>query len=314
MDFVSSKIFIGIPSKGRAHRVSERKGLWRYLAPSENYDNVIVFITPQDLESYAEQLNHNMVVVEEKGILVARRSIFDMAKSRGAEVVFMMDDDLTFHVRDENLSSKYNGVVALNLENDTFKKVVAECALICSEDYPIVGLPSKLWSSSKKYSFEKNCPVIDFYCYHVPTLIKEGLGWVVKASELKEGRYTQLSLLSKGHVSISNCRFAVSDYDEKGSKRFVQSTLKETEVGGCHSYRTVDKESKASEFIHKCFPHHTELVDKPSGYSGQFIKDITVKWKKFLPDGCIKYVPKEDMIEFMEQRKKFMGVNYDIKS
>jgi len=288
---------ISIPSRNRIHLIEKRIGIWKHIDPfSFNYLYEII-VRESEASDYRKAVDNYapvFVVPDDSTIADKRQKCFDIAKENFTEYLFIIDDDINLYFRDENLSSKYTSRHEDFIANDCFNKILYESIQLCNEEYPIVGLPLKLGSQGIKYMFPKNIPIIRFVCYHVPTLIKEGIKINEMPVPFMSDRYVQLKLLSKGYKSLSNARWCCGD-PGTGYK------------GGCSETRTVEAQSESAKQLCKEFPGYVDLKIKNNGLWDEERLDCTIDWKRFLPEGEEPYIPAE------EGMKIILGTNTFLK-
>lgn len=279
---------IFVPSRNRSSLIEKRGGVWKYLG-RDSYP-VTVIVRQEEEEKYSKEVESRIPEydvrvssVPNKFMIVNKRQrMLDLAIEDGVEYMFILDDDICLYYRDEELSSKYTSKEEEFLKRDSFNNILYESMKLCSEEFPIVGLPLKQGSFNLKYTFPKNIPIIRFVCYHVPTLIKENVRMDGLGTTFMSDRYAHLSLLEKGYASLSNCRWCVGDHGT-GYK------------GGCADTRTAELQGEAAKALSKRFGEdRVSLKWKEDGVWGVRRLDCRIEWKKFLPVGSLSYLPKEE--------------------
>lgn len=285
---------ITIPSRERSFMIEKQTGVWKHIGPltREYYPyDVGVFVREEEFNNYSLHVNSNIVVYavdNNFSIANKRQLMLRTAIEFKKEFLFIIDDDVTFFFRDNTLSSLYTSRHEDFKEFFCFDRILYEAIMLCSKEYPIIGLPLKLGSQTLKYRYPYNIPVIRFVCYHIPTLIEEQIKVDTMDVPFMSDRYVQLKLLSKGYKSISNGWFAVDDYGT-GYK------------GGCSVTRTVDNQSFSARILQQHFPYHVELKVKEDGYWDEKRLDCKIDWKKFLPEESEKYLESFKGIELIER-------------
>jgi hypothetical protein len=251
-----------------------------------------VFVREDEEAMYREALSnttmHHVIAVvpNDTSISTKRHLIFDRAAREGKEHVFILDDDSLFFYRDETMASKYCGRYEDIMLRDTISSILIECILSCDEQYPITGLPLKQSSNNAKYAFEKNKQMIHFQCYHVPTLLKENIRHDGLGVHGMSDRWVQLSLLSRGYRSLTNCRYAI---DDMGTGKPGGSTL----------WRTVDTVNLAANTLYAKFPNVVALTTKENGLWNELRTECRIHLKEFLSDD------EEIFVSLDEMRNKF---------
>ena len=284
---------IGIPSRNRGFMIDKKIGVWKYFAKTKHYYPIYLMVRDSEFKSYSGSIrgvqNEQFSCFVKKtpnsfNISQKREELLSLAINRRVEYLFIIDDDVDFYFREESLSSKYTNRYKDLMEKDTVNKILYESIMLCNEDYPIIGLPLKQGSQGRKYTFEKNVPVIRFVCYHVPTLIKEEIRVTGLSTTFMSDRYVQLKLLSKGYRSLTNCRYAIGD-------------LGTGYRGGSSETRTVGLQNEAARKLCKKFPKHVKLKIKENGLWNEKRLDCKIDWKGFLNKDEIKHIPKEEVFK-----------------
>lgn len=291
---------IGIPSRERTHLISKKIGVWKYL--DKGYP-VCISVRSSESTFYTEALTKNnpdlrwcvRTMRDIDTIAHKRQDLLQEAIDRKVEHLFIMDDDIALYFRDEDLSSKYTSRKEDFDRLEAFDRILYECMALCCETYPIVGLPLKQGSFNLRYMFPKNIPIIRFVCYHVPTLVKEGIECTGLKTTFMSDRYVHLSLLEKGYASLSNCRWCVGD-PGTGYK------------GGCSETRTVDLQEEAARKLVARFPEKVSLKYKENGLWNERRLDCDIKWKAFLQPDELKHLPHEVGMERLRNYKE----GYDV--
>ena len=287
---------IGIPSRKREFMVEKKTGVWKYFAKDKSFSyNLYLIVRESESKKYYDKLM-DVIKQNEKfkcsitsvpdshSIAQKRQGLLFLATKYNYEYLFIIDDDIDFYFREESLSSKYTNRYQDLMEKDVVNKILYESMRLCDDEYPVVGLPLKQGSQNRKYTFEKNVPVIRFVCYHVPTLVKEKIEVTGLNTTFMSDRYVQLELLSRGYRSITNCRYAIGDLGT-GYK------------GGCSETRTVELQNKAANNLCEKFPKYVKLKIKENGLWNEKRWDCKINWKGFLNKDEIKYIPKEEVFK-----------------
>lgn len=285
---------IGIPSRSREFMIEKKTGIWKYFKNENSYPLELI-VREQESKKYYDVINEayennsNFIcsitsVPDSYSIAQKRQGLLSIAIRQRKKYLFIIDDDIDFYYREENLSSKYTNKYKSLMENNVVDKILLESIKLCNEKYPIIGLPLKQGSQGKKYTFEKNCPIIRFVCYYVHTLIEEDVSITGLRTDFMSDRYVQLELLFRGYKSLTNCRYAIGDLGT-GYK------------GGCSETRTVEKQEEAAKKLCKRFSDYASLRIKENGLWNEKRLDCKIEWKKFLDKGELKYVPKEEVKE-----------------
>lgn len=274
------KYFIAVASRSRSFMIAKHTGVWKYFT-GQKYP-LELFVRRQEEKAYAELAKYPInLVPDELNLAQKRQRILEYCHERSIPVLLMLDDDVSFYYRDEELSSKYTSHFEKFIARDALNKTLFEAVKLCSEEFPMVGLPMKQGSQGRRYAFEKNVPIIRFMAFHVPTLIKSGIRFDGLGVPNMSDRYMQLSLLEKGFRTLTNCRWAIGDMGTGYH-------------GGCQDTRTVELQSLAARSLQKRFPKSVSLKIKSDGRWSEERLDCNIMWKSYLSKDERKYVPQEE--------------------
>lgn len=281
---------ICIPSRSRTDLILKNSGTWKYI---REYDGrVYLFVRLREFANYREVLIKTsldnvevMLVKDEVNIAQKRDEMLKFASIMNSEYLVMMDDDLTFSKRNEDISSKYETCKSLR---EDFKQILFESTTLCSNEYPLVGFPARFGAQGRKYMFEKNSPMLYFACYHIPTLVEHNLNFTGLNTAFGEDAYMQLSLLRKGYRSLTNCRFAVGD---RSAPRYIEEG---GNSGGCHDYRTLQLKEESAIRLSEEFPESVKVQRKENG---SLINVRSLNY--YLNKGELKYIPKEEVLPLL---------------
>lgn len=277
-----NKYTIIIPSRCRWELAANRRGVWRYFDPDSSDYNLLVIVREEESSGYIykTRLKEKVITVPNSSTIADKRqAALDVALTLNSEYLFIIDDDIGFMYRDENLVSKYSRDLEVIHDGDILNKILYESIELCDKEYPIVGLPNRQGAASRKYTFEKNTSIIRFVCYHVPTLVKERIKINSLSSPFMSDRFVQLALLSRGYKSLSNCRYAVDDYGTNTK-------------GGCSETRTAKLQFDAAQELRVRFPFAVDLRKKTSGNWDEPRTDCKIRWKRFLNKDEESYIPR----------------------
>lgn len=291
---------IAVPSRGRSFMIPKRTGIWKHLYPDrttiESGYNTALIVRHKEAFSYREYYNGTVMPMENNvNIADKRKRALSFAAKSQIEWLFIVDDDVSFYYRNENFGSKYSALHEEIVKRDIFNKILYESIMLCNEKFPLIGIPLKQGSFKLKYTFRKNAPIIRFVCYHVPTLKKESIDVTGLGTPFMSDRFVQLSLLSKGYRSLSNCRFCVGD-SGTGYR------------GGCSETRTVLNQSQSAIRLHKTFTDYVSLKYKTNGLWNEARYDCKIDWGKFFNEGEQPFLPKEEGLKIIQRE----GVIYEI--
>jgi len=298
-ELMKKNFIICIPSRKRTHLIEKEIGIWKYFLRKnlkEVYYPLILFVREEEIDLYQQKLllKKSKItlykVPNNFSIADKRNAMLDYAKELKKDYLFIIDDDIDFYYREESLSSKYTNKYETLMEKDTVNKILLESVLLCNENYPAIGLPLKQGSQGRKYTFEKNVPIIRFVCYHVPTLIKENLKLNGLGTIFMSDRYIQMELVNRGYRTLTNCRYAIGDMGT-GYK------------GGCSVTRNPEDQEKAARALKAKFPDYIELKLKSNGVWNEERIDCNLKLKVYLKEDELKYIPIEEGLKILKEER-----------
>lgn len=267
--------------------VKERRGLWRYIDPMKNGIPFMLFLRECEVKDYSPFVPKDKIisVPDEYFVPDKRKKALKWCKKNQVRVMFIIDDDITLHIRDESLSSKYKVIQ----EPEKFYGALEVLSKLCSPDYPMVGFPNKKGSSARRYMFEKNTSILWLVGFHVETLVKEKIDPTGLGHQFKSDRYMHLAVLSKGYSSLTYCGYSTGSM-ERGYK------------GGCGTMRSLEKDNESTLLLLRAFPNHTQpdtVVDK--GVSRLYCR---VAWKKFLKPKEKSYIDEAEGFALLKAGKR----------
>lgn len=273
---------ICIPTRGRSDLIRKGGGVYRYISNPQDYNLRFFVRRCEELNYSGQEITKGRLHFVDDDFTIAdkREAMLRHCIDNSIEYLFIIDDDVVFYHRNEDLRSKYECRLESVVKNYTFDKILLESTNICSEKYPAVGLPLKMGSNGRKYTLEKNSPIIRFVCYHVPTLARLGLKMNGMKTPFMSDRYAQLFLLSRGFRSITNCRYAIDETSRAS-------------VGGCHLTRTTELQSKSALELKSIFPETVSLKFKSNGPVAYRRIDCSMKLKTLLEEGEEPFIDKE---------------------
>lgn len=282
MKLTNNNYLIAIPSRHRAFLIKEQRGIWKYLAHRNNDTKFKVYIRTEEFEEYNKYLPEENISLVPNTFRIhdKREHMLQEAIYNGVECLLMFDDDVSFYKR-EGDSISFNPVECNSNEdyNKNFHRVLQEVLYFCSEEFPCVGFIHRAFSNAKKYYFEKNVPILQFTCYHVPTLKKEEIHFNDSKLIIREDQYVQLSLINKGKRTLS-------------SARYITQQFKNNYKGGCSEYRTTRMEDESVWLLYEKFPGLISIRKDRNGRTATLIK-----WKNNIPKEELRYIPKYVAIE-----------------
>jgi len=279
---------IFVPSRARKDFIEKRIGVWRYISKENPQYPFKLVLREKEIDDYYSvgYAGKILTVLNSSSIADKRQAIIDFCIQKEIKYAVVIDDDVSFHYRDENLSSKYTSKFEEIVKRNIVDKILYESLQLCGEKYPLIGLPLKQGSFGLKYTFPKNIPIIRFACYCIPIIKKEKIFANGLNSPIMEDRYLQLSLLNKGYRSLSNCRYAVED---------MGSNIR----GGCSVTRTIEIQNNAARELTKSFSNYVKLKVKDDGHWKERRLDCRISWKKFLKANELPYLPKSEGLKLI---------------
>lgn len=275
-------IEIAIPSRARPSRMWEGP-----LANQLSKQKINLFVREEEVSAYRDKIPEyrkhitNIISVPNDFHLCEKRQ--RIVETCNSSHLIMIDDDVVFAKKKENDITK--------LQECTPEDISVMLALfekVCTEERPMVHAVQRVFSNYRKYKYEKNVRGIRAVTWNVEAFKKLGIDYRYMyrkyGSEYKEDLDVQLQLISKGIPSIGVASFTVAD---RGYNR----------SGGVSLFRTADTFNKSAISLKKEYPDFVTLVEKSTGGYKEKRLDCKIAWKKFLPPGAKKYIPKEEIDE-----------------
>jgi hypothetical protein len=241
------KIFI--PSLGRSHR----QITYEYLP--DKWKEKTTFVVP-----YGEDIDMpNVIQTDEsiKGIAATRQFIIDIAE----DSVFMMDDDLHFHHRENGKLCK-SGPEQVGNALDLMQLWIKEI--------PCVGFSSR---------FGNNWIAEDYVECHRPCMAYGLNPFVLKENKIK---FDKFEVCEDYHVFLSLLRLG---YKNRMTAQYTVTSPSVNKDGGCSEYRTREMVEKAMEaFVEHHSPYATFRNTKSDTQGFEIGKELRIKWRKAYED------------------------------
>ncbi len=259
---------IVIPSWKRAERIRTATGnhTLAYIDRSLG-DKIHIASRDEDAEEYAEVSDQyglaNGIRIPDNvknGIVGTRDIILDWAVACGIEKLIMMDDDLQLCVKPDAKTYKtmINGV--------GFKDMIDDLLIWTSDEYPVVGITARQFSSDKTTKFDKNTRIIQVFSLHIPTIQKEDMSFGQFGLEFMTDYAFILEMLQRGYKNVCLNTYCRNDVSQA--------------PGGCAEYRTVEKASKSAIALSKLYPELVKPYVKTTGSWDEKRINVRVAWKK----------------------------------
>lgn len=273
---------IAIPTRGRSDLIPDRRGIWKYLSYRNTNTPLKIYIREEEYGNYERHLYTKDIesVPNDFKIHQKREYLIQHAIKDKVEFLFVIDDDVSFLIRD-NTTAKYKLVDCTSNDdyNNHFNTILQECFYFSSEEFPCMGFAHRAFINAKKYYFEKNSPILQFVCYHIPTLQKEDIHVDDSDLIIREDQYVQLQIINKGYRTLTSVRYITQPFESNYR-------------GGCSNYRTEKMEDKAVKLLQEMFPNMISLR-----YNNKGRISTLIDWKGNIPKEELTYVPKEVAIE-----------------
>jgi hypothetical protein len=283
---VLSTFMIVIASREREFMIEKETGFWRYLKYGLYRCPLSLMVREKESKNYYDALRNKedkrweipiISVPNEFNLADKRQAMLKIAEREKVDHLIMIDDDIVFSYRDDDLDSKYGSKIEMFEDGSILEDIVTRSIVFCNEKYPMTGFPLRQGANGRKYAYEKNSPIIRYMCFHVPTLLKEEIRFDGLKTPFMSDRYAQLALIDKGYRTITICLYAVDDYGT-GYK------------GGSEKTRTPELQSKSAHNLKHKFPNLVELKTKSNGHWKEERIDCNLKLKRALNEGENPYI------------------------
>jgi len=136
----------------------------------------------------------------------------------------------------------------------------------CSEEHPLIGITARQFSNNKNTYADENTRIIQFYCYHMPTIQKEGLRYSQAGFPYMTDYWFTLKMLTLGYKNLCFNKWTRDDNMQM--------------KGGCSVDRTVGLVNKSAISLCKQFPNFCKPKFKTGGTWNERRIGVTVQWKK----------------------------------
>lgn len=193
-----------------------------------------------------------------KGIAQTRKEIANKWKGKA---VYVMDDDLSFLIINEELKNK-------PMSDEKFEQMLGEVRKFMDDGYIFGSMSTSTTPpEAKPYSYNTRIWTNVFYSEAFnPDEIDFGEEYVM----MPEDFYVTLQLLTKGHQNVVFNHYRVSPSATNAK-------------GGCETYRTIENHNKGQEILAEKFPEFVSIYEKEQStgpWKGLKKKALRIKWKQ----------------------------------
>lgn len=257
---------IAIPSYKRADKLANTENTTLSYISNDLLAKTCLFVRDEEYEEYLEKV---------KPKYSSNLSIFNLGKINGhipetrdkiidacdkCEYLIMIDDDIRFAYR-PNMDSYY-----VPQNKDIFENMIIEMLKNCFEEIPLVGIAPRQFSHNLKEPIKQNWRIIQVFCMHIPTIIKENIKFMDPKMDYMTDYYFTISLLQRG-------------YKNRVLTRYTKDDIMQAH-GGCSEYRTEKNTNESAIKLHKIFPEIVTPYVKEGGTWGKSHIGVRIKWKK----------------------------------
>jgi ssDNA-binding Zn-finger/Zn-ribbon topoisomerase 1 len=186
------------------------------------------------------------------------------------DVVFMMDDDLSFAVRGKRADNPlYLSAAEASDVQEMVKQVYYHC-----EKEGLAGVSMREGNNRKEEEVEYCSRMCRAWAVHMPTFRAIGAKFEQYPSVEDFDITLQFLLAGKRNAVLNN---------------FTTNQFGSNTEGGCSEYRTMDVQKEAAEALARKYPLFVKTVSKETKtkvtWGGQTRIDVHVQWKKAYKEG-----------------------------
>lgn len=257
-----------IPTYKRADRLRDSSGqhTLAYLDSSLE-DRTVLIVRESEKEDYlpvCEVYDVGIHTIPDNvdGIRGTRNECLKWAKNKNIEKLIMIDDDLRLSKKPD--AKTYRTFVA---DLGHFQEMVDDLLDHCSSEYPVVGITARQFSNGKTEPYEENTRIIQVFCLHIPTILKEKVNFTMCPNLVFMTDYAfTLTMLQRGYKNLCLNTYCRDDNTQT--------------PGGCAEYRDADSATKAAIALYRAFPKVVKPYVKTSGTWGAQRVNVRISWKK----------------------------------
>lgn len=262
---------IYIPSKGRWNGVVKGTLSW---VPSSSHDRVIFVVPLEEQPQYERALKDygvNIIGTVSLGIANTRSFIGHYANMSKHDKFVMMDDDLKFFVRENEIET---GLV--KQEPEDFNVMMFAIRRYLNQ-YAAVGISPRQGNNNfgpcEASSVDRNTRLLRVLAYRTADFLSCEHGRV----DIAEDHDINLQLLKKG---LPNANLMYWSQDQAQTQA----------AGGCSTYRTKELHEASQRKLAELHPGLVKIVQKTNKTGGDFGSRIesVISWKKAFKQGEVK--------------------------
>ena len=258
---------IAIPSYKRADKLCSSKNTTLSYINDKLLERTYLFVRNEEYDDYVKVQKKysnlgNLIILPEirKHIPETRDSIIEWAINVQYEYLIMIDDDIQFAYRpyfDNHYMKQTHGI---------FEQMIENLILNCNENVPLTGIVPRQFSNKFTEPIKENWRIIQVFCMHLPTILKEKLKFMDAGIDYMTDYYFTLSLLQRG-------------YKNKVLTQYTRDDIMQS-PGGCSEHRTVKNTNISAVRLHKMFPDIVKPFIKISGTWKEPRVNVRISWKK----------------------------------
>lgn len=254
---------IVIMSSGRAGKVKT------HLKFPTNVMKILIAVPELQVQAYEEaypDIEILCIPATEPSFIAPHRQWVMECLSTQYEYVWLMDDDLTYLIRDKELKLK-----------KCKKKQIKDMMLLMRKKlntYAFAAISPRLGNNRQEEDFVEVGRMMDSYAFNMKTYMEEGINFAPYPDIIGEDFHVTLTYLNKG---FPNC--IIFCYSQSDAGRNAD--------GGCSDYRTNDIQKKAAFWLADNHPEVTVKTKTSNNWKGLggtkkdgTRVDMTVQWKK----------------------------------
>lgn len=233
---------------------------WSHLSPYWKKHAFLV-AKPEEVSRLTD-LGYNTVTCNVSGIANTRQWILENHDLRRGEYIIMMDDDLKFYTRRQDIPSRFLGMEKGGAE---FNRMMT---LFTGMMYgvPFGSISPRSGANRHLEPFLHNVRIYDMWGMNVRVAREEGIQ--INRLQFMEDFDTILQFLTKGFYTMTLNTHCKGD---KGSNV----------KGGCSEYRDDEGQAEAAHALAALWPEFVTVTERPAwnGMAGTRT-DVRVAWKK----------------------------------
>jgi hypothetical protein len=235
----------------------------------------VLVVRPEEAQEALDLARSLNLAANGGQVFVLPEGITNLAQTRQVlmenvedDVVFMMDDDLSFAVRGKR---EDNPLYLSTAEASDIQEMVEKVYEYCKKE-GLAGVSMREGNNRKEEEVDYCSRMCRAWAVHMPTFRAIGAKFEQYPSVEDFDITLQFLLAGKRNAVLNN--FTTNQY---GSN---------TE-GGCSEYRTMDVQKEAAEALARKYPLFVKTVSKETktSWGGETRVDVHVQWKKAYKEG-----------------------------